>query len=65
MVSEVVRTGVENVVIQYNVYAAGDDIDLDYRTGNSVANCEAAGWQDYAGAFTSDGYIQIRITSTL
>jgi hypothetical protein len=65
MTSEVVRTGTESVIVLYNVYAAGDTGDLDYRTGDSVASCLAAGWQDYSGAFLSDGYVQIRITSTL
>jgi hypothetical protein len=65
MVSEVVATGVEDVIILYNVYAAGDAIDLDYRHGNTVANCLAAAWQDYTGAFTSLGFVQVRISSTL
>lgn len=65
MISEVVATGAVNVVIQYNVYQAGDDINLDYRHGDSVANCEAAAWQDYGGAFESLGFLQVRVTSTL
>ena len=65
MISEVVYTGVEDIIILYNVYAAGDAIDLDYRHGNSVANCEAAAWNDYVGAFESLGYVQVRIMSTL
>jgi len=65
MISEVVHTGVDDVIILYNVYAAGDAIDLDYRHGDTPANCEAAAWNDYAGAFTSLGYLQVRIMSTL
>ena len=65
MISEVVHTGNVNVEILYNVYAAGDNINLDYRHGNSPANCEAAAWNDYAGSFLSDGYLQVRVTSTL
>jgi len=65
MISEVVETGTVDIIILYNVYAAGDDIDLDYRHGNTPAACEVAGWNDYGGAFTSLGYVQVRTMSTL
>jgi len=65
MISEVVSTGVVDVIILYNVYAAGDDINLDYRHGDTVANCLAAGWNDYIGPVSSLGYLQVRVTSTL
>jgi len=65
MVSEVVRTGAVDILLDYNVYAAGDTINFDYRHGNSVANCVAASWNDYTVPFTSLGYVQVRVTSTL
>ena len=65
MVSEVVHTGAVDIIILYNVYAAGDNINLDYRHGNTPAACVGAGWNDYAGAFTSLGYVQVKVTSTL
>jgi hypothetical protein len=65
MVSEVVNTGTTGVEILYNVYVAGDAIDLDYRHGNTVAACEGAAWNNYVAPFTSLGFIQIRVTSTL
>ena len=65
MISEVVDTGTVDVVIEYNVYAVGDDINLDYRHGATPAACEAAGWNDYVGSFTSLGFVQVRVTSTL
>lgn len=65
MTSEIVHTGAVDVIIQYNVYRAGDNINLDYRHGNTPAACVAAGWNDYAGAFTSLGYLQVKVTSTL
>lgn len=65
MVSEVVHTGAVDIIILYNVYAAGDNINLDYRHGNTPAACVAAGWNDYVGQFTSLGYVQVRVTSTL
>ena len=65
MVSEIVHTGVANVLIDYNVYAEGDNINLDYRHGDTPAACEGAGWNDYAAPFTSLGYVQVRVASTL
>ena len=65
MISELVHTGAVDVIILQNVYAVGDNVDLDYRHGDTPAACEAAGWNDYVGAFTSLGYIQVRLTSTL
>jgi len=65
MVSEVVDTGTVDVLIDYNVYAAGDNINLDYRHGATPAACQAAGWNDYVAPFTSLGYVQVKVTSTL
>ena len=65
MISEIVHTGAIDVEVLYNEYAAGDAIDLDYRTGATPAACVAAGWNNYAGSFTSSGYVQVRVTSTL
>ena len=65
MISQVVDTGVAAVSIDYNVYAAGSVIDLDYRHGATIAACQAAAWNNYAGAFVSLGYVQVRVTSTL
>jgi hypothetical protein len=65
MVSEVVNTGNVSVLIDYNVYAVGDDINLDYRHGATVVACEGAGWNDYTVPFTSLGFLQVRVTSTL
>ena len=65
MVSEVVATGTVNILIDYNVYQAGDNINLDYRHGATVAACEAAAWNDYVAPFESLGFVQVRVTSTL
>jgi hypothetical protein len=65
MISEVVATGAVNILIDYNVYAAGDNINLDYRHGATVAACEGAGWNDYVAPFTSLGFVQVRVMSTL
>ena len=65
MDSEVVATGAVSVLIDYNVYRAGDNVTVRYRHGNTVAACEAAGWNLYAAPFESLGFIQVRVESTL
>jgi len=66
MISEVVNTGASvTVTLLQNEYLAGDDVNLDYRHGDSEANCEAAGWNDYVAPFESLGYVQVRVTSLL
>jgi hypothetical protein len=63
MQSEVVNTGLGTWLIAQNYYQAGDSVNLKYRTGNSVANCQAAELLDYSVPFESLGYVQIRIES--
>jgi hypothetical protein len=65
MIGEITYTGAVDITITYNVYAAGDNINLDYRHGATPAACEAAAWNDYVAGFTSLGYVQARVTSTL
>jgi hypothetical protein len=66
MVSEVVNTGAYTVTLYQNLYdGTGDDVDLDYRHGITAAACQAASWNNYVGSFTSLGYVQVRLTSTL
>lgn len=62
--SEIVETGAVDVEIAQNVYAVGDTVLLKYRHGNSVANCLAASWNNYTIAFTSLGYVQIRMEAS-
>ena len=64
MISEIVNTGAVDVEILYNVYAAGDAIDLDYRHGATPNACAVAAWNNYVASFTSAGYVQVRITGT-
>ena len=61
MESEVVNTGVVDVALFQNLYAAGDNVTLKYRHGATQEDCEAAGWSAYSGQFTSLGYVQVRI----
>lgn len=65
MESEVVDTGAVQVTLLQNQYQAADNVTIKYRTGNSVANCEAAALSTYTAPFTSSGYVQIRLESTL
>ena len=65
MISELVHSGAIRVKIEYNVYDAGDTINLDYRHGATPEDCTSAGWNDYTGSFESLGYLQVRVTSTL
>lgn len=65
MESEIVYTGNYQVTLLQNVYATGEDILLRYRHGNTVENCLAAEWNNYTSPFSSLGYVQIRVESTL
>jgi hypothetical protein len=66
MVSEVVDTGTTTVeLLQNNYDPSGDDVDLDYRHGATEAACLAASWNNYTVPFSSLGFVQVRITSTL
>ena len=64
MVSEVVHTGAEFIEVDYNVYAAGDDVTVYYRHGNTSEACQAAAWNLYAAPFESDGYAQVKLEAT-
>lgn len=65
MDSEVVNTGAVAVKLLLNAYAAGDTPALKFRHGATRAACEAASWTAYTGPFTSLGYVQVRLESTL
>jgi hypothetical protein len=66
MISEVVDTGVDTVSLYQNLYdGSGDNVDMDYRHGATEAACEAASWNNYTVPFSSLGYVQVRMTSTL
>jgi len=67
MISEVVNTGAYTVSLFQNLYdPSGDDVDLNYRHGATEAACLAAGWNDYSPpGFTSLGYVQVQLVSTL
>ena len=59
--SAVVRTEERLISLRINVYDAGDDAIIKYRTGNTPASCEAASWSTYSAPFMSSGYVQVRL----
>jgi len=65
MVSQIVDTGPRHVELLQNIYGAGDNAFIRYRTGSTEKTCDAAGWITYTGAFLSIGFVQIRIESAL
>ncbi len=65
MVSEVVFTDVLTTELLQNHYAAGDAVTLKYRHGADEAACLAASWNTYTAPFSSLGYVQVRLESTL
>jgi len=65
MISEIVYTDTCIITLLQNEYLDGDDVNLDWRTGNSEAACEADDWNDYVAPFESEGFVQVKITSTL
>jgi hypothetical protein len=66
MESEVVNTGAYTVTIYQNKYdGTGDDVVLRYRHGVDEASCLSASWNNYTVPFTSLGFVQIRVESTL
>jgi len=66
MISEIVNTDTDTVTLLQNNYdPSGDNVDMDYRHGNTPAACVGAGWNNYTVPFESLGYVQVRMTSTL
>lgn len=61
MLSETVDTGTEHVLIDYNVYQSGDNLEMHYRHGATAAACAAASWQSYTSSFVSLGFVQFRL----
>lgn len=65
MVSEMVETFVKVVELDQNHYDAGDNVTIQYRNGNTPANCDIDSWHTYSVPFLSLGYVRVRIESTL
>lgn len=65
MESETVNTGSVTVTLLQNTYASGDTVTIQYRTGATQAACEAAAYSTYSAPFASDGFVGIKIVSTL
>jgi len=37
------------------------DVTVYYKTGNSIANCEAEGWTEYIKEFSSLGFVRLKV----
>ena len=65
MESEYANFGVGTALIDLNAYRSSDAVAVYYKTGDSIANCAADSWHLYDSGFSSLGYVQIRLESTL
>ena len=65
MESELVYTDAVLVTFIAGKYVPGDTVDIQYRHGATAEACSSAGWSAYSVPFTSLGYVQARIESTL
>ncbi len=63
MESEIVNIGAINVELLYDNYQTGSGpaAAIQYKDGNTPANCEADTWNTYTTPFVSAGYIKLRI----
>lgn len=61
MESEVVETGIEEIELLQNIYQAGDDGVIYYKTGVDEADCVADSWHEYLTTFISEGFVQVRV----
>lgn len=65
MESETVQTGSVTVTLLQNAYVSADTVTIQYRTGATQVACEAASYSTYSTPFASDGFVGIKIVSTL
>jgi hypothetical protein len=63
MLSPIVNTGLETVILTQNDYGTGDTATMEYRTGVDEASCGSASWNNYTAPFASSGYAQIRLSN--
>jgi hypothetical protein len=62
--SVVWQVGVGTAEINLNTYSGIAVVPtIEYKTGNSIANCEADTWTTYSGgSFESSGWAKIRVS---
>jgi len=65
MESEVVNIGANTVKITLDKYGAGSGpaATVEYKDGDSEANCEADTWNSYTVPFVSTGYVKIKVAA--
>jgi hypothetical protein len=57
-------SGAGETSISYDQYRSGSGGTpaIQWKTGDSKANCEADTWNDYVGSFTSEGWVKVRVS---
>jgi hypothetical protein len=62
--SETWNLGAGNATILIDSYQSGSGPapTIEYKTGDSKANCDADTWHAYSGGFTSKGWIKVRLS---
>jgi hypothetical protein len=65
MESELVYSDVTLVTFIVGKYVSGDTVAVKYRHGATAVACSSASWNVYSVPFTSAGFVQARIESTL
>lgn len=65
MISEMVELGAGNATITIDKYdtGSGPAPTIEYKNGDSEANCDADSWNVYSGEFTSLGFVRIRVSN--
>jgi hypothetical protein len=61
--SDTREIGIGSVSIWLDQYDAGSgSVKIEYKTGDTEENCNAAAYQDYVGAFDCLRWVKVRLT---
>jgi len=65
MESEIVNIGVNAVIIEIDKYQTGSGgiPTIEYKDGDSAANCESDTWHTYVTSFESTGFVKIKVSN--
>lgn len=65
MESNIVQTGAQTILLTINQYASGDTPTIKYRTASSPGVLTGTAYSTYSTPFSSSGYVQVRLESSL
>lgn len=65
MESPIIYTGSSGITLLQGKYTTADTVTIKYKTGATVAAVQAASFSTYSAPFSSTGFVQIRLESTL